>query len=100
MIVNRIIGDEFKLVADETVGVYVLFVEVTVESRATINKTDTSGNIRSKTAKWISRCQSDKSAAREIRFCGKTKPLDACTKVPAPEIFYIGTATPRIISGE
>src|SRR5437588_8287442 len=109
---NRINGQEFLLIGNVEAcvgkerwagilqGVHVFLIEKLIEGRATINKADTSGQIRRETPEWEAPRQCDQPATRKIGFCRQTKSFDADAKVSAPEIFHVHTAAPGVVSAE
>src|SRR5262249_17735791 len=67
---------------------------------AAINKADTSRYIRREPTPRITCGQSDEAAASKIRLGRETDAFNTDAKVAAPEILYIGTAAPRIVTGK
>src|SRR5207253_8472988 len=86
IVVNRISGQEFLLMGNETVGVEgVLLMKKLIESRATINEADAAGDIRSKAAERVASGQCDQTASCKIRFRSEAEGFDTGAKVFAPE---------------
>src|SRR5262249_51230115 len=97
---NGINCPELALVVNDTSSDGVFLVEKLIGRGAAINKADTSRYIRREPTPRITCGQSDEAAASKIRLGRETDAFNTDAKVAAPEILYIGTAAPRIVTGK